>query len=163
MSTKDFEFFHGAAIARLVGLRDDGILVCRRDDLGFGCYEICDDIGILVKYSTKRMTPWTFTFQANHRNTIEELRSNYNAIMLLLMCNEDGIVALDYQEAITLLSPEVCQTWTISVERKPRSMYSVGGTGGKLRGKFGDLELAKSLLQARATRKRGATSRGMAP
>jgi hypothetical protein len=143
---KDYEFYHGAALLRLTAARQDGLLIRRLDDVGIGCYQVNGDIGVYIKYSTKRMSPWSFTFQRAHKDSLKQLNGLSASLFVLLVCHDDGVVSLDFDSAMSLLRPAKSAQWSISVERRPRHMYGVSGTGGSIIGKMADAELARAAL-----------------
>lgn len=132
------------AIARLLSIATT-LEVTRRDDIGTGCYALNRAIGVIIKYATARLTPWSFTFQAAHKGALCKLAAIYPQLLVLLVCNDDGIVALDYASALLLVGSGAGNA-SISVFRRPREMYSVSGTFGKLPRKLGDIEYARQLL-----------------
>lgn len=143
---REYEFYHGAAIARLVSISRD-LQVKRLDRVGAGCYEFNRTIGSMIKYATDRLTPWGFTFQAEHKRMLKDLQATYGTILLLLVCKDDGIVALDY-DAITQLIGSGAGVSAVSVSRRPRQMYQVSGTLGRLSRKLAEMEHARMLLGA---------------
>ena len=144
MALREYEFYHGAALARLVSIAKT-VRVARLDEIGSGCYALDEKIGTLIKYATDRLTPWAFTFTAEHKQTLSVLRARYSEVLVLLVCRDDGIVALDYQSTILLIG-EGSTTASVSVARRPRQMYSVSGTYGVVARKLGDADYAKQLL-----------------
>jgi hypothetical protein len=146
LALREYEFYHGAALTRLVSIAE-AVYVARLDEVGSGCYALNQKIGALIKYATDRMTPWSFTFTAEHKQALSELRSRYDEVLVLLVCRDDGMVALSY-DATMLLIGEGQGTASVSVARRPRQMYSVSGTFGSLPRKLGDAEYAKQLLAA---------------
>lgn len=117
----------------------------RREDIGSGCYVLNGTIGAFIKYATARLTPWSFTFQSPHKTSLRKLDNTFPNVLVLLVCNDDGIVALDYASTILMIGGGE-ETATISISRRPREMYSVYGTFGRMSKKQGDAEFAKQLL-----------------
>ena len=117
--------------------------------MGSGCYALDEKIGMLIKYATDRMTPWAFTFTPEHKRVLLELKERYSQILVLLVCRDDGIVALNYESTVLLIGEEPT-TASVSVARKPRQMYSVSGTFGAISRKLGDAEYVKELFGADA-------------
>ncbi len=146
MALREYEFYHGAALSRLVSIAET-VRVARLDEVGSGCYALDEKIGTLIKYATDRMTPWAFTFTPDHKRALLELKERYSQILVLLVCRDDGIVALNYESTILLIGEEPT-TASVSVVRKPRQMYSVSGTFGAISRKLGDAEYVKELFGA---------------
>lgn len=119
--------------------------MARLTKIGAGCYAINDTIGLLIKYATDRLTPWSFTFQADHKRAILTLSERFSDVMVLLVCRDDGIVALD-RDAIWSIIGDDAVIATVSVSRKARQMYLVSGPLATLPRKLADCDYAKSLL-----------------
>lgn len=129
MAVADYDFFHGAALLAAVRASADAVPVTILGGLTRGAYEIGRD-ALYVKYSTKRMSPWFFSFSRDHIAALELLREKYERVTLALVCGHDGTVALDADAALALLSSEGSR-W-IRVDRPRRGMYSVSGPAGEL-------------------------------
>jgi hypothetical protein len=66
----EFEFFHGAVFSRILhGAKTEVRLSAYRDDDN-ATYVINDKVGLYIKYSTKRLTPWRFSFLKKHQEHI---------------------------------------------------------------------------------------------
>jgi hypothetical protein len=144
MPLREYEFYHGAALSRLLSITGELRLV-RLSEVGAGCYAINDRIGALIKYATDRLTPWSFTFHADHKQAIRALGATFPDVMILLVCRDDGIVALDQSATLSLIGDDFVSA-TISVLRKPRQMYLVSGPLATLPRKLADCEYARELL-----------------
>jgi hypothetical protein len=99
-------------------------------------YAVNGDLGIFIKYSSKRMSPWRFTFRAEHLVEIERLRFNHK-VFAILVCNDDGIVCLNYEELKTLVYNDNLEGGWISASRSARKKYGINGTNGTLKTKVG--------------------------
>ena len=144
MPVREFEFFHGAALARLISIAKN-LQVERLNEIGAGCYLFNQTIGSMIKYATDRMTPWGFTFKAEHKRMLVDMHERYDEVLILLVCKDDGIVALDYESLVELIGTND-NVAGVSVSRKPRGMYLVSGPLGALDRKVADSDYAKTLL-----------------
>jgi hypothetical protein len=61
----DYHFYHGAALSLIVS---EGSFtgLARMQDIGASVYAINHDIGLFIKHSTIDISPWQFTFLADH-------------------------------------------------------------------------------------------------
>ena len=143
---REFEFYHGAVFARLLHGRQNGcsIRLFRRESNS--SYIIDSDVGIYIKYSAKRLTPWRFTFANEHQAEIEELRVAVSRAFVLLVCYDDGIVCLGYDELKQILDAEYGKAEWISATRRRREMYSVKGSDGSLEFKIGHNDFPSKLF-----------------
>ena len=127
-------FFHGAALIRVIRHGSFcSVKVCEENDCS---YLINDDSGIYIKYSQRRLSPWGFTFSEEHVREIEDMNERLGKVFVVLVCNEDGICCLDWQEFATVISTEstMYPKW-ISLSRMKGEKYSVWGRDGKLKHK----------------------------
>jgi hypothetical protein len=109
-------------------------------------YILDDSIGIYIKYSSKRMTPWRFTFSPQHSAEIEKLRASTPEIFGVLVCNDEGVVCLSHAELKTVLDDRDENHQWISATRHKREMYSVEGSDGRLRLKVGANDFPRKLF-----------------
>jgi hypothetical protein len=100
-------------------------------------YLINGAIGIYIKYSSKRLSPWRFSFQKRHQDKILEMKSSIGTVFVLLVCNDDGVVVLTFDELKQILNEDYEEVEWISASRNRRQMYSIKGSDGKLSFKVG--------------------------
>ena len=145
---KEFEFFHGLVFARILHASQRPLTVKPFQSASNASYVVNDDVGIYIKYSSKRMTPWRFTFMKNHQNEIDLMKFQCKRVYLLLVCNDDGIVCLSYSELKQLLDNQHKPIEWISATRHKRQMYTVKGSDGELDFKIGQAEFPEKLFRA---------------
>jgi hypothetical protein len=124
---KEFEFFHGLVFARILHGTQRPLSIRPFQSVSNASYVVNDTIGVYIKYSSKRMTPWRFTFKREHQEEIELMKSRFAKVFLLLVCNDDGVVCLDYLELKQILDNQIAPIEWISATRHKRQMYAVKG------------------------------------
>lgn len=135
--TSEFELYHGAALCRIA--HDERTKsICLLNKNSNSSYLVNDEIGIYVKYSTKRMTPWTFTFSPIHIEELLNLEKKADKVFLVFVCKDNGIACLDIEEAKSVLDISLEKNQGVSASRRPREKYKIAGTQGKIKYKFGD-------------------------
>ncbi len=141
----DYTFFHGSALVRLTqDPRTGGIKLYQ----GNHCYLVNEKSCIYLKHSTKRISPWQFTFLPEHLSEITKIQNDTKALFVVLICNDDGICCLDYPEVAQLiLVGNMDQTKSIRVSRSTHEKYGVSGTDGKLRHKIGNNDFPRKVLE----------------
>lgn len=146
---RDIEFYHGAALARLVrsGQR---VTIAPFNALSHASYVVNDCCGLYLKHSSSRMSPWSFTFHLNHQHEIDEMHRLIGYVVVGLVCNDDGVAGLDYSEFRTVLDANHEVVEGIGISRKPRGMYTVRGRDGKMQYRIGDGEFVKKVLRQEA-------------
>lgn len=88
-------------------------------------------IGLYVKVSRKRVTPWRYTFIKEHQAEIEEMRRETDQVFVLLLAGTDGVAMLAYEELKKLLDEQFEDSEWLSVSRKHNQNYRVDGHDGK--------------------------------
>lgn len=148
---KEFQFYHGAALARLIHATQP-VSVELYPTKSNSSYIVNGRIGVFIKYSSKRMSPWRFSFHKDHQDEILEMRNKLDDVFLVLVCEDDGIATLSFEELKNVLNEIHEETEWISVSRKPKEKYTIKGSDGKLKFKIGDNEYPKKVLEARRSK-----------
>ncbi|MFZ2152328.1 MAG: hypothetical protein WAV09_04440, partial [Minisyncoccia bacterium] len=134
---KAFEFYHGLVFARILHATQKSILIKPFPSSDNASYVLNDKVGIYIKYSTKRLSPWRFSFQKRHQDEILDMKNKVGEVFLLLVCNDNGIVAISFDELKQILNETHEQVEWISAARGKREMFSVKGSDGELEFKIG--------------------------
>ena len=142
---KDFEFYHGAALTRLIHMKQ-AVLIKLFPSTNNASYVINEKIGLYLKHSTKRMSPWVFTFKKSQQNEIDKVYKDIGKIVIGLICHDDGVVGLNYDEFKILLKSENENVESIIIYRRPRKEYTVKGSDGKLKYKIGKKDFVNKIL-----------------
>jgi hypothetical protein len=144
---KDFEFFHGVVFARIIHGTQRPLSVRPFQSVSNASYVVNDSIGIYIKYSSKRMTPWRFTFKKEHQEEIDLMKSSFKNVFLILVCNDDGVVCISYSELKEILNNQHDPIEWISATRHKREMYSVKGSNGELDFKIGQNDFPEKIFR----------------
>jgi len=120
----EFEFYHGVVLCRIVHNSPHAAIELYSENSN-SSYIVNSTIGIYVKYSTKRMSPWQFTFTENHCQELFEMIRCLRAVFLVLVCKDYGIVCLSSEEVITLLDDTHGNSQGLLVSRKRREKFRV--------------------------------------
>jgi hypothetical protein len=148
----EFEFYHGLVFARILHCTQRPLSVKPFPSKSNASYIINDKIGVYIKYSAKRMTPWNFSFKKEHQDEIDEIKMSFKDVFLLLVCNDDGIVCLKYDELKQILDDQHEEIEWISASRHKRQMYSVRGSDGKLGFKIGQNDFPEKLFNSESSK-----------
>jgi hypothetical protein len=133
----EFEFFHGVVFARMLHATQKQLSFKPYSTSDNAAYVVDGTKGIYIKYSSKRLSPWHFSFQKRHQDKIMEMKQNIGEVFLLLVCNDDGVVVLTFDELKQLLDEHHQTVEWISATRNRRQMYSIKGSDGRLSFKVG--------------------------
>ena len=142
----NYTFFYGSALVRLIhDPRTFGVKLYK----GNNCYLINEKSRIYMKHSTKRISPWSFTFLPEHMLEIASLCNGNKNSFVVLICNDDGVCCLSYDElAQVIFFGNIGQSKFDRVSRSPREKYTVSGSDGKLKHKIGDSEFPEKVLDS---------------
>lgn len=146
---KEFEFFHGVVFARVLHNSKVPVSISGYPTQSNSSYVVNSNAGIYIKYSSKRMSPWRFSFQKQHQDEILEMKNRLGEVFTVLVCNDDGIVCLSFDELKMILDTEHDEVEWISAARRPREKYEVKGSDGKLRFKIGNSDFPDKVLNTK--------------
>ncbi len=138
---KEYEQYHGMALCRLAH-KFSGYKISTNVNDDNSSYLINDTFGVYIKYSKKRLTPWTFAFNSEHYKAILKLVNNQQQVFILLVCGMDGICCIDYVEFSQVISSIIDnEIKYVSVSRFKNQQYQVSGTDGEIKHKFADSDM----------------------
>jgi hypothetical protein len=133
----EYQYYHGAVLHELVLQIGGAVTIESRDIHGRpDAYLVQGRIGLLIKHSAKRLTPWTFTFRPEHLLEVQSLCSQSASVFTCLVCADDGIACVPIQSLIAVLDSSGSEQAWIRVERRPGAMYRVSGAKGETRYKL---------------------------
>jgi hypothetical protein len=142
----EFEFFHGAVIARMLHAIQHTMTVAAYSEFDNASYVINGNKGIYIKYSSKRLSPWRFSFQKRHHEVISEMKHQLGEMFVILVCHDDGAVVLTFEEFQQVVKIDGEASQWISAARNRRQMYLIKGSDGKLEFKIGKDEFAEKIF-----------------
>ena len=140
------EKYHGFVFSRII--RKTNKVTISRFTSNSNSSFVIEGTGIFIKYSTKRMSPWNFTFLKEHQEEIKEMHDSLGHVVVALVCGDDGIASLSYTEIKQVLDDEVLPVERIGIRRSPRGKYKIGGSDGKLNYSIGDNEFPDKLFNS---------------
>ena len=149
----EFEFYHGVVFAGLAHGAQREFSVKNFPTPDNASYVIDGKIGIYIKYSKRRLSPWRFTFQKRHQDELKQMKNKLGNAFLLLVCFDDGIVTLSFDEVKQLLDESHEEVEWISAARNKRQMYLVKGSDGELEFKIGLDEFPRKIFQSEPIQK----------
>jgi hypothetical protein len=85
-----------------------------------------------IKHSSKRLSPWRFTYMPENLEELLELSKKFTPVWAVLVCGQDGVVALSLDELRSIARSEDGHPAWVRVSRGRNSMYRVGGNIGDL-------------------------------
>lgn len=145
---RELERYHGAALARLVR-SDDALAVKLALHKDYrSVYTLEGRIALYMKYSTSRLSPWTFGFKVEHQGEIAALRDEFDDAFITLVCGTDGIACLSGSEYQRVLDDDPRSGEWIRVTRSARQKYAVSGSDARSVCRIGDNEYPAKVYAA---------------
>jgi hypothetical protein len=128
MNAGPLEMHHGLAFARLCRWSKDQPVTIRAHNNGRSSYVLDECLGLYLKYSTNRMSPWQFSFSAEQQGEIAGLRREFEQVFLVLVCGFDGIASLPWEKFKRLLDDDFKPMEWIKASRKSGEQYTLTGS-----------------------------------
>ena len=85
-----------------------------------------------VKHSSKRLSPWHFTYLAEAIDDLLGLAQTFDPVWVFLVCGQDGVVGISLPELTSIVRVDQGRGGWVRVSRKRNAMYRVGGALGEL-------------------------------
>jgi hypothetical protein len=89
-------------------------------------------VGLFIKISNKRRSPWRYNFDKAHQDEIAQLKNKYGQVFVAFVAGDDGIACVDYVQLKSMLDEYHEEQEWVSVTRKLRQNYRVKGHDGSL-------------------------------
>ena len=135
MSIKEYEFFNGVVLNKLIRKGKPvsiDVFPCSSEN----SFILNEKVGLYIKYSKKLTTPWRFSFAKIHQDELKIMSELCKKCFLLLVCNKDGIACISYKDLKKILDDNHEEVEWISASRLARESYAIKGSDGKLKFKI---------------------------
>jgi len=143
---KEFEFYHGAVLTK-IAQSDKKVSISSYPTPSRCSYVINGNMGLYIKHSTNRLTPWGFSFARIHQDEIKSMAKSLDNVYIALVCGKDGIACLSFEELKIVLDDDHSDHEWIRVSRRPREKYAIKGSNGKLRFKIAHIHFPDRILE----------------
>lgn len=132
MSDK-YEFYQGVVLRQVIVHADFALMIRPFAKEGrINAFVVNGKIGIFIKHSTKRMSPWPFTFSIDQVSDLLDLTAACPSVFVVFVCNDDGLVTIDASNLYEIVSLQDSDNAWIRIERPRRAQYSVSGNKADL-------------------------------
>lgn len=132
----DYEFYQGVVLRQLAVENDYSLSVSFRPFVREGrinAFVINGRVGVYIKHSSKRMSPWRFTFTIEQAADLLDLEHKYPDSFVVFVCGTDGLVTLSFADLHSIVSFQESENAWISISRPPRTQYELAGNRGELK------------------------------
>lgn len=128
----ELERYQGVVLRKLIVRAGRPINLGVANEAGrVDCFSI-ERTAFQIKYSTKRLSPWQFSFTAEQIFEIATLVRSYGTAWIVLVCGIDGIVSLRAREFLSITEPRPGGVCSIRISRSKNAMYRVSGNAREL-------------------------------
>jgi hypothetical protein len=148
---REIEQYHGVVLARLIRGSRDGSGELTVKSIGRSSYVVGGTIGLYVKRSTSRLTPWSFSFQREHQRELQSLSEECTAVFVVLVCGSDGIVCLSTAELDRVFDSEHQPVEWVKASRRKREKYVVTSSDDRRGVRVADSDFPARVLEALRT------------
>ena len=147
MSINNSEKYYGAVILRLLenlgvevpetnfslstGKSKSSFIIHGITPTSFG-KGVKSSVGLFIKISNKRLSPWRYSFDKVHQDEIYELYKNYGEVFIAFVAADDGIACVNFLQLKTFLDEQHDEQEWVSVSRKRNENYRIKGNDGSL-------------------------------
>jgi hypothetical protein len=147
----EYEFYQGLVLRQLVTESELSLILRPFVREGrINAFVINGKIGVFIKHSAKRMSPWRFTFNLDQAADLLDLETKLVQSFVVFVCGDDGLVTLNVAILHHIVSFQESEHAWVRIERKPRSQYSVAGNREVLSQKIpnGTAPIHETIVQA---------------
>lgn len=110
-----------------------------------------DHVGLYVKYSTNRLSPWGFSFADAHQAEVARLAGEHADCFVALVCGQDGIACLNTAELGRVLDADHRTSEWVKATRRPNEKYTITGSDGRRGFKVADNEYPSKIWATLST------------
>ena len=140
--------YHGSFLASLIDNSSSPIGIAREIPSDNHLYLFNGKVGAYVTYNSKRMSPWTFSFEPKHVKSIFELFERHEDAFIILVCGFETTAVLHKTEVTQLLPADSSSNSSITIRTGHDRKLTVSGTVGELKGKIAKTKTYERLLSA---------------
>lgn len=145
MAIAQEDMLHGAAVLQILesleDLDQDRLCFKFQSNLSRSGYliEVIDSkesrnlkLGLYIKTSRSRLSPWKYTFTRSHQEEVLELWNQCDNVFMIFVAGDDGIALVSYEKLKIILDDHFDETEWVSISRKLNENYRVSGKDGKM-------------------------------
>lgn len=131
--SNEYEFYQGIVLRRLVIESEHSLMLRPFVKEGrISAFVVNARFGVFIKHSTKRMSPWRFTFNLEQASDLLDLEGKYFDSFVIFVCGDDGLVTLDVGSLHEIVSFQESEKAWVRIDRSPHSQYAVSGNRAEL-------------------------------
>ncbi len=130
MKVQEQDIFHGPGLVQIV--QHESFKALNRGSAKYGHYLINTNRHVFAKYSSRKRSPWQFTFQLEDLASIESASSK-GPTYVMLACGHETVCALTLDELREVVDLDASVQQTIIVDVPRGGSCHVKGSLGKMK------------------------------
>jgi hypothetical protein len=154
----EYEFYQGVVLRHLA-VESDYSSISFRPFVREGrvnAFVVNGRVGVYIKHSSKRMSPWRFSFNIEQAADLLDLEQKFSDSFVVFVCGEDGLVTLSFADLHEIVDFQESDNAWVSISRPPRTQYELAGNRGELGNKVArGISLIPETLKARVRERYG--------
>ena len=127
MKIQEQDIFHGPGLVQVV--EHPSFKALNRASAKYGHYLINTDRHVFAKYSSRKKSPWQFTFQ---QDDLTNIQGQSGAVFVMLSCGHETICALTKAELEEIIDLDSSAQQSVTIEVPSGGSCHVRGNLGKL-------------------------------
>lgn len=140
--------FHGSFLAALIDNSSKPVEIAREFPGDNHLYVFNKKVGAYLTYNSKRMSPWTFSFEPKHVQVIMDLFERYEDAFIILVCGFETSAVIHKSDVLKLLPIDSTSNSSITIRTGHDRKLAVSGTSGELKAKISKTKTYERLLAA---------------
>lgn len=121
------ETYHGIALARLIQDSNRTFSIATWPSIARSAYVVDGTTALYIKYSTKRLAPWSFEFSSVHAAELDQLSSEFENLWIVLVCGPVGVAAESWKKAGSVIAPRSDDSFSLTVRWRPNHRFRLSG------------------------------------
>lgn len=126
-------FYHGAALS-LITDHVDFVGLSRIKDIASNAFALNNNIGVFVKHTEGKASPWVFGFTPEHQEAVRHLFDRFKKrAFVVCVCPPAGICILTYGEYAAVIDENFNVQGNLTIKRPSGGGFRVNGPKGQLK------------------------------
>lgn len=129
----DREIYYGIAMINLFENSTKKLSIQKYSNESLSFYKLNLNSVILIKHSTARITPWSFSLTLKDKVLLSEINDEFKDVYLNLVCGYNGVAVITLEEVLKISDFESNNPSRITVKSFKKESFEVSGKKTKLK------------------------------
>ena len=130
----EYENYHGVVLRSIIVESPSEISIDKFDQFGrLDAFILNYATGVYIKYSSKRLSPWAFSFTLEQMHELEKLTlRTQGSAWIAFVCGQDGVACIEVGEFASVTEANAGGVASLRITRQRNALYRVSGNSGTL-------------------------------